>query len=218
MLTGPLDYICSGRLIVSSTAFARKGVSVDRALRVLMQLAVHYNDGTAECYPGVTLLAQRLHLSKSRVYEALDALEQAGLITRESRAAARGPQSSPNYRFPWYSDGPARTGRSLDGPAAAETDGPARWSRQMVPPDGPAGQEMNGTERNGEDSTHGGRHAPGNPTDKPCRKCGDEREQRERARRAAPANPPSVADAFALSYCDCCGEPAGRHLRTCEVP
>lgn len=232
MLTGPLHQLLTGQVIITPSMFRGSGVSSDRARLVLTHLAAHHNDATGACHPGVSLLGQQLGLSKSRVYDALAALEDAGLIVRLARMTSRGPNSAPNYVFPWHAartipdhHGPAPTGPSTvmhSGPATAgPSDGPARWSRQMVPLDGPAPQEMNGTERNGRtrareatDPTHGGHHPPGNPTNKPCTVC---REQRL-IRSVAPPNPPTLAENLARSFCEACGQAEGaRHLPSCAA-
>lgn len=67
-----------------------------RAVTVYMYLSDRANkDG--QCYPAIPTIAYETKLSRSTVKRALDDLQKAGFLTRESRYRGKGGNSSNLY-------------------------------------------------------------------------------------------------------------------------
>lgn len=71
------------------------------------------------------------------------------------------------------------------------------------------------------DPTHGGTHPPGNPDDKPCRRCGVERKAAEQRQDPTPTPPridPAALEAQFRAVCESCGAlPGHPHTAGCEA-
>lgn len=81
---------------MSRLSFLYRSELPSRAVSVYMYLADRANkDG--QCYPAIPTIAYETKLSRSTVKRALDDLQRAGFLTRESRYRGKGGNSSNLY-------------------------------------------------------------------------------------------------------------------------
>ena len=66
---------------------------------VLLCLADHFSDETSQCWPSISRLIQRSHVSKSTVLRCISLLEKDGYITVENRTRENGSKTSNLYKL-----------------------------------------------------------------------------------------------------------------------
>jgi len=80
------------------TALAMKQAGLKPASKIVLYwLADHHNGETGLCFPSLNTLCVRCEMDRSTVVRHLDALETAGLVSRERRTRDNGSQTSTAY-------------------------------------------------------------------------------------------------------------------------
>lgn len=80
-------------------AFRQKGLTSSQKF-VLVALADRCNKDTLRCDPSVGKLMEDTGLTRMTIHRALNAMEEAGFITRVRRTRENGSLTSNEYRFP----------------------------------------------------------------------------------------------------------------------
>lgn len=162
----------------------------DRSVRLYLVLRSFADNVTGVAWPGRRRLAERLRCDVKTVDRALAELVKVGAVTVRARFDDDHGQRSNAYvvRHSRPGSTPLVTGDQGGGqPRPGLPPAVTRAPGQPCPPELEPGELEGGAPRDdrrrspgaavppGDDLTHGGRHKPGNPEDRACGRCRDER-------------------------------------------